>query len=310
VGWFVLGGLPCLLLLCTVDWLRFGKIGETGYGNSALAQWFNYPPWLGLPKILIAGGKGILWFSPLLWLSVPGVFTALRGAMRWLCLLLFALPLLMFSSTNGWQSGQCWGIRYVTPAVVALLILVLPVQQPWRRHPRMFWVLCAIGALVNLTSLVAPTRGQNQLAGQAVEAFYRRAYQEGRISRQDLDDLDHADHYFFLWRFSPLHSNWTYARLSLAGELEDEHGQPRNGAEHNILPMFGVDAAGIVPMPERDKATAMTAGPQHWEDRGFRHLWWRFWADLLGFSSLWLLLPALALACFVVQRPLRLLARP
>src|SRR6185369_8629165 len=36
LSWFVLGGVPCLVLLCAVNWLRFGRINETGYGNSAL----------------------------------------------------------------------------------------------------------------------------------------------------------------------------------------------------------------------------------------------------------------------------------
>jgi len=35
----------------------------------------------------------------------------------------------MFSCTNGWQSGQCWGVRYVTAGVVAFLAIVLPQSQ-------------------------------------------------------------------------------------------------------------------------------------------------------------------------------------
>jgi hypothetical protein len=65
-------------------------------------------------------------------------------------------------------------------------------------------------------------------------------------------------------------------------------------------------------MPERKPLIGpheMGQGPTRWEDRGFRHLWWRFWADLLGISSLWLLLPAVGLAASVLRRPLRELSR-
>lgn len=310
VAWFALGGLPLLLLFCTVNWLRFGRIGETGYGNSALAQWFNYPFWLGLPKILVAAGKGILWFTPLLWLALPLAFgAAVRGPLRLLALVLFALPVLMFSNTLGWQSGQCWGIRYVTPGVVALLAIVLPLARPWRSHPRAFALLLALGVLVNVTGVVAPTRGHNQLAGQATEAFYRHQFQRGEIGAVDLANLDPADHFFFLPRFSPLHSHWTYAWLSGTGEFEDAAGRPRHGAEHTIRPMFGVDAAGLRPFPGRMDPAVMEQAPIHWEDRCGRHLWWRFWADLLGIHALWLLLPVLALAGLLLLPALRRLSR-
>jgi hypothetical protein len=307
---FVAGGLPWLVLLCTVNHLRFGSISETGYGNAALAQWFNYPLWLGLPKILFAAGKGILWFSPLLWMALPlALGRSVPRALRWLGLALFALPVLLFSSTLGWQSGQCWGARYVTPAVVALLAIVLPLVQPWRRWPRSFAVLCALGLLVNVTSVLAPTRGQNQLAGQATEAMYRLAFQRGEITRLDLDHLDHADHFFFLPRFSPLHSNWTYAWLSGAGEFEDARGEPRHGAGHTIVPMFGVDPAGVEPMPGRSPPEQLGHAPVRWEDRAFRHLWWRFWADLLDIGALWLALPWLLCTTWVLVPAVRAVSR-
>ena len=69
LSWFVLGGLPCLGLLLTVNYLRYGDVTDTGYPQAS--SWFNYPIWFGAIKILFAAGKGILWFSPLLWLALP-----------------------------------------------------------------------------------------------------------------------------------------------------------------------------------------------------------------------------------------------
>jgi hypothetical protein len=298
--WFALGGLPCALLFAAVNHARFGSVADTGY--PAFGSWFNYPLWLGLTKLLIAAGKGILWFSPLLWLALPlAVRRANVPRLRWLAWTLFLIPLLLFGQTVGWQSGRCWGARYVTPGVVALLAFVLPQCRPWRRWPRTFWALVAAGLFVNVTSLVAPMRGVTQLAGQAVKAMYDERHRHGEISDQDWESVqdDQADHFFFQPRFSPLHANWTYAWRSLTGGFEDEHGQPRDGAEFTIDPLFGVSSS------EHDYVLA----PVRWEDRGFRHLWFRFWGELLG-TPWWLLaLVPLVPGVLLLRSGLRALSR-
>lgn len=296
--WFALGGLPCLVLLLATNAARFHDAFDTGYPR--FDTWFNYPVWFGVTKLLIAAGKGILWLSPLLWLALPlGVSRRNVPQLRWLAWTMFAIPMLMFGSTNGWQSGQCWGARYVTPGVVVLLAIVLPQARPWRSWPRTFSVLFALGVVANVTSVIAPTRGHNQLAGQAVRAMYRQELEAGRIGAADFRDLDAADHYFFLPRFSPLHANWTYARLSLAGAFEDEAQRARDGAAHTIEPMFGI--AGDEPQDGR--------APVHWEDRGFRHLWFVFWGALLGVPWWLLALPVAAAAGAVSWGSLRRLSR-
>lgn len=288
VLWFALGGLPCLLLLFAVNHLRFGAISDTGYPSAG--SWFNYPVYFGALKLLIAAGKGILWFSPMLWLALPAATSRERvPELRWLAWVLFAIPMLMFGSTNGWQSGQCWGARYVTPGVVALCALVLPQAMPWRRHPGLFRLLFAVGVFVNLTSVIAPTRGHNQLAGQAVMAMYDRQLAAGQITAADRAGVDPPDHYFFLPRFSPLHANWTYAWKSWRGDFENADGTPCNGSSNTVEPLFGIVAVPGV-LPPQDLA------PVHWEDRGGRHLWWVFWGALLGVPALLLLLPGLAVA--------------
>ncbi|MCA8974907.1 MAG: glycosyltransferase family 39 protein [Planctomycetes bacterium] len=301
VLWFALGGLPCLALLLLVNYLRYGDVADTGYPEAG--SWFNYPILFGATKILFAAGKGILWFSPLLWLVVPLSLRRSRAAnpdlvdhdhghgtrpplrLRWLAWCLFLVPMLMFSSTPGWQAGQCWGVRYVTPGITCLLAIMLPQLRPWTSHRRTFLLLLLAGALVNLTGIVTPTRGFGQLAGQAAVAFYQREFEAGRISQVDWDNLDAADHYFFEPRYSALHANWSYLFRSLTGGFEDEEQRPRNGSANTIEPLFGVRAV-----------TARQAwAPLHWQDRGGRHLWWTFWGALLGVPSGLLLVPVLLL---------------
>jgi 4-amino-4-deoxy-L-arabinose transferase-like glycosyltransferase len=286
--WFALGGLPCLALLLGIDFLRFGDPSDTGYPK--FGSWFNYPLVYGLTKLLFAAGKGTLWLSPMLWFALPlGVKKARVPQLRWLAWVLFAIPMAMFSMTNGWQSGQCWGARYVTPGIVGLCAIVLPQARPWARHRRLFFVLFTIGCLVNFTSVLAPTRGHNQLAGQAVDAMYDRELAAGKITQADRDGVDEADHFFFLPRFSPLHANWTYAWKSWRGDFERPDGRPNDGSANTIEPLFGITA-----MP--GKEVPQGSAPIHWEDRGGRHLWWVFWGAMLGVPSLLLLLPALLLA--------------
>ena len=285
---FAAGGAPGLVLLLATNAARFGHPLDTGYPEAS--SWFNQPLWVGLLKLLFAGGKGILWFTPLLWYALPAALG--RGFnLRWLAWGMLLLPLLMFSATPGWQSGQCWGARYVTPGIVCFLALALPQLQPWRTRPVLTSVLVGIGVLVNLTGVVAPTRGHNQLAGQAVRVHYQQRLERGEVTQQDLASFDPADRFFTEWRFSPLHSHWTYAWLAARGVFEDAEGRPVADASRTIEPMFGVSS----PDPVAGQA------PIHFEDRGFRHLWWVIWAGLLGVSP-WLLLGVwVALAVLAVR---------
>ena len=288
--WFLAGGLPFACLFFGVNVARFGNPLITGYPDAA--DWLQQPIWLGLCKLFVSAGRGVLWLSPLLWLALPMALRAARAPqLRWLAWVLFAIPMLLFASANGWQGGQCWGSRYVTPAVVVLLALVLPQAKPWRSWPRTWWLLCLVGVFANVTSVVAPVRGVIELATHAVYAEIRHEVLAGRMRPELAARMAANADDAVSWRprFSPLHANWSYAVRSVTGGFEDEHGAPRNGSANTIEPLFGIAAA------ELDQGNA----PSRWEDRCGRHLWWRFWADLTGVSSWLLAVPVFALALLV-----------
>ncbi len=274
---FVLGGLPATVALLGVNYARFGDAFDTGYPSAA--DWLDQPVWLGASKILFGAGRGVAWLSPLVWLALPLACGRSAGRLRWLGWLLFLFPLGFFALARGWQGGQCWGARYVTHGLTALLVLTLPRTQPWLRWPRTWCGLVLLGVLVNVTSVVAPVRGVIQLATQAVAA------------RGDAGDA--ADLTGWQPRYSPLWANWRYAAASLGGDFELPDGRPRHGSAHTIEALFGV----VGSRPEHGLA------PIRWEDRAGRHLWWRFWGDLLQLPAGWLVLPCLlscalgALAC-------------
>lgn len=269
---FALGVLPAMGLLFWVDYARFGDIFDTGYSNAA--NWFDQPMGLGVAKMLFAAGRGVAWFSPLVWLALPLALAARNTPrLRGLAWVLFLFPLLFFARAHGWQGGQCWGARYVTHGLVALLAIVLPQAQPWRRWPKAWWLLVGLGLFVNVTSVVAPVRGVLQLGAQAVEATTG-------------SDVEAADITGWHPRYTPLLANWRYAFASRTGGFEDEHGQPRHGAARAIETVFGVAAA----------TPGQANAPMRWEDRCGRHLWWRFWGDLFAVPGWLLLLPVVLLA--------------
>lgn len=297
---FALGGAPMAAILFAANNARFGAPMTTGYPPPL--SWFDTPPWIGLPKILFAAGKGILWLSPLLWL---GFAAARRSAsvsrFRALAWTLFAIPVLMFSCTNGWQSGQCWGVRYVTAGVVAFLAIVLPQSRPWATWPRAFRWLCVVGVFCAVTSVVAPTRGHNQLAGQAVLAYYEEGHEKGVFDDADLASVraDQADKFFTQPRYSPLVANWRYAWLCATGAFEDENGNPRHGAPGSVEPLFA----------HTSQDPARLLAPIHFEDRGFRWLWFVLWGELLSVPWWSLVLPPLLCGLLLLRSARAALSR-
>lgn len=285
---FAAGGAPLALLFMLTNYLRFGDPTVTGY--PAIGDWFTANPLPGLGKILFGAGRGVMWFSPLLWLALP--YTLLRRRevkLRWLAWVLFVTPLLIFMQVTGWQGGQAWAIRYVTPGVVALLVIVLPQTTPWHKWPGLWRALVVAGWFVSITSVIAPVRGQLQLANQAVTADLTRAMAEGRMTYEEAD-VDSADYGGWHPHFTPLVANWLYALHSRPNFFEDENQKPRHGSKNSIVPVYGVAA-----VDERTQGNV----PERWADRSGRHLWWRFWGDLYGVNGWLLVLPIAALGALL-----------
>lgn len=281
---FTAGALPAMGLFLATNHARFGDAFVTGYPDPA--AWFTEPIWLGAVKILFGAGRGVVWCSPLVWLGLPLALRARDvGSLRWLGWFLFLFPLLFFGRAQGWDGGRCWAARYVTHGLVALLAIALPQAQPWRRWPRAFGALVVLGIFVNLTSVVAPARGVQQLGSQAAAAL-------GWVP----DKVDGHDVLGWHPRFTPLLANWRYAFASRVDVFEDTQGRARHGAAKAIELVYGVDG----------KTDYQRDAPQRWEDRCGRHLWWRFWADVFDVSSWLLLLPVVALAaafaCLTLRR--------
>jgi hypothetical protein len=239
VAWLGLGAAPCLLALLAANWLRFRSLFETGYSAGANAQWFNYPLFLGVPLILLAPGKGLLWFSPPVWLALGACRR--RASWRWPLLaaaLAFLLPVLVFGRTSGWAAGQCWGIRYLTPGVVLLVVVAFALRRPWRTRPRLFAGLCLLGFLFSLGGVLAPYRGQQERAIAAAGRLYPESKPENRPDHANVDP-----------RLSPLHMHWTYAWQAARGRLDPPPSwREDSGFRHLWIP-YVADLLGFAAWP-------------------------------------------------------------
>jgi hypothetical protein len=256
-GW-ILGGLPWLVFLFTANYLRFGSLTETGYGDSAGLLSRNL--FVGMYLVLFSWGKGLLWFSPPFILAVfLLVKRGVRSAPLLFAALIAILPIALIGSLTYWAAGMCWGIRYLTPSVVILVAVTFAMHKPWLHYRRSCLLLCLLGLLVNLGGVLSPYRGQQQLASLAVQVEFEAAGPDV-VNR--------------VWAFSPLHSHWTYAWLSMAGRLDSGR------SEDSTEPLFGVEIPARAPAPRLTYA----------EDSRFRHFWLLYLRDRIpGFPGLVLL---------------------
>jgi hypothetical protein len=130
---FALGVAPSIVVNGIYDALRFGSPLRTGpYPD----QSFGYPPWLGIPNLLISPGKGLLWYT-------PAVFLLLLGA--WPFWRRFPLParlfglicgayLLFYANVMYWHGDPAWGPRYLYAVLPYLMLPLGEVWQRWRSY--------------------------------------------------------------------------------------------------------------------------------------------------------------------------------
>jgi hypothetical protein len=131
---FAGGVSPCILVNATYDVLRWGSPFRTGpYPD----QSFGYPPWLGIPNLLISPGKGLIWYVPALFLLpvVARPFWRRFPLPTILFGIICGVYLLFYANVNYWHGDPAWGPRYLYPV---LPYLILPLGELWRRW-RAYW---------------------------------------------------------------------------------------------------------------------------------------------------------------------------
>jgi len=134
---YTLGALPGILVNAVYDAVRFGSPLLTN-PPAKPDHTLGYPPWLGLPNLLVSPGKGLLWYAPallLLALAVPP-FRRRFPLPALLCALICGVYLLFYSNVNYWHGDPAWGPRYLYATLPYLILPLGEVFARWRGYRR------------------------------------------------------------------------------------------------------------------------------------------------------------------------------
>ncbi len=132
---FGLGALPAVVVNAVYDAVRFGSPLLTNPPTKPDHS-LGFPPWLGLPDLLISPGKGLLWYTPAVLLLVLAARPFWRRCP--LPATLFALIcggyLLFYSNVNYWHGDPAWGPRYLYATLPYLILPLGEVFGRWRGY--------------------------------------------------------------------------------------------------------------------------------------------------------------------------------
>jgi len=126
---YAAGVLPSLLVNAAYDTIRFGKPWQM---QPKPDESVGYPPWFGLPNLLISPGKGLIWYTPALFLLLLAARPFWRRFPRPAILfgLIGGVYLLFYANVKYWHGDPAWGPRYL---YALLPYLILPLGEVWRR---------------------------------------------------------------------------------------------------------------------------------------------------------------------------------
>ena len=156
-----------MILVGTLNYIRFGSFAEFGYGNLYGTFSLN-TEWQGLPGLLLSPGKGLIFYFPLVVLLPLAIKFSFRQnpSLSFLTVYIFVVLWLYFGTllVNGesrsWSGAIAWGPRYLVPLLplIALLIgglLKYPRNFKIRRFIYLPIVLFSVaGFIINLGGIL------------------------------------------------------------------------------------------------------------------------------------------------------------
>jgi len=155
------------------NWMRFGSVLETGYGDVVKADSFwVYPPLLGLAGLLLAPSKGLLFLAPLTALAPFAWRASEPGPRRFFLTMATGVTLAVFLPivpTETWHGAWTFGPRYILPAlpflwIAAVLFAEHIAPQSWGRI--LIGSLLALGLAANVPAALVDHMTEQDLALQ------------------------------------------------------------------------------------------------------------------------------------------------
>ena len=186
--WFVLGGIPPLVLYLVYHQVCFGRAVTvaTAFSNPlflrtgmAAGQFGLFSP-VVFCKLLFSPYRGLFLYSPVFLLSLPAIWLWIRDNPRrplpWLCAANMAAYVLLLACFAGWHGGATPGPRYLT---ASLPFWVLPLHRIMKvKRLRPVLALLAAVSVMNMLVVAAvsptvPEEWTNPLLGHLYPMFWR-----------------------------------------------------------------------------------------------------------------------------------------
>lgn len=147
---------PTAILLMYVNWIRFGSILQSGYGNHQSAFSLHYLSRDCLDYI-ISLDRGIFPYTPLI-LFIPiflKKFYAKDKSSFFLIFSICTIFYLMSASWIGWKGGYCWGNRTLVPVVPLLLTTLAYMDwgKKWQQKILLLLILISLPIQIIAVSL-------------------------------------------------------------------------------------------------------------------------------------------------------------
>jgi len=163
VQWIVATGMglcPFILMMCIFNWIRFGSIFDTGYGEAHIVQLggirlFETPIYAGLTGLLFSPGKSVFLYNPILIITIYSAMSFWQSYRR-LAMIVFLVvvsTLLFHSKYTFWAGDLAWGPRYLASIMGLWVLVLIPVFQQ-RRFPRLLFAILGLSIGVQVASII------------------------------------------------------------------------------------------------------------------------------------------------------------
>jgi hypothetical protein len=153
-----------------LNYLRFGSIGEFGYGPQYGNLSLN-TGWIGLPGLLFSPGKGLLfYFPPIILLPLAILFSYRQNkGLSFITIYVLGIAWLYFGTINindmsrFWSGAIAWGPRYLIPTLPLVVIMLgglikYPKKRITKRVINISLIsTCAVGFIINLGGVLVWT---------------------------------------------------------------------------------------------------------------------------------------------------------
>jgi len=214
---FGLGALPAVVVNAAYNAVRFGSPLLTNPPTKPDHS-LGFPPWLGLPDLLISPGKGLLWYTPAVLLLVLAARPFWRRCPlpATLSAVICGGYLLFYSNVTYWHGDPAWGPRYLYATLPYLILPLGEMFGRWRTYR-----LPLRGVLVGV--LAASLLVQFS----AVSVSYWRSFHD--VFATYPDQVDH-----YSWGFN-LNYFWTPEQSPLLLSLQGVADNARRYVDHAPL---------------------------------------------------------------------------